>query len=97
MSESRVKQIILRYKDEDRVIDQAMWKRNPLPRQLAGEARVIVKRGGIVANIPQDVPFGTFCLCVNLASIKTDAVPPERITEVAQTASAEARTSKAKR
>lgn len=72
---SKVKNIVLQFEHEDVVIPKEMWLKNPIPASIVGEARVVVRRGALVANIPADVPFGTFCICVNLASIKSDEVP----------------------
>lgn len=42
-----------------------------LPTGFEGDARVVVKRGAVVASIPPNtIPSGTYCVLVNLASLK---------------------------
>jgi len=65
-----VEEIRVQYNGELRIIPKKMWQDNELEPAIVGEARVVVRRGSLLANIPDDVPFGTFCICVNLASIK---------------------------
>lgn len=44
---------------------------HPLSDMDAGEARVVVMRGGVIAAIPDNViPYGTNCVLVNVSALK---------------------------
>ncbi|RYZ09171.1 MAG: hypothetical protein EOO73_05270 [Myxococcales bacterium] len=73
-----IKRILVQYEGQVRSIPKSMWEGNELEANIVGEARVVVRRGSLVANIPDDVPFGTFCICVNVASIKTPGTPASK-------------------
>jgi len=70
---SSINKIILQFNKKDYVIDKKLWRdNNPLPDDIVGDARVVVRRGGLLADIPSDVPFGTFCILVNFAALKEE-------------------------
>ena len=60
--------VVLREGDNFFVIPEDMWK--PIDAAIAGDARVLVNRGALVAAVPKsDVPSGTFCVLVNFTAL----------------------------
>lgn len=66
---SSIDKIIVKLGDSLHEIERSAWQKQKLKEKITGDARVLVKRGALVADIPSDVPFGTFCILVNLAAI----------------------------
>ncbi|MEP6652960.1 MAG: hypothetical protein ABJA82_06350 [Myxococcales bacterium] len=61
--------IFIREKNKLYQLPEAAW--DDVPRGFEGDAGVLVKRGAVVAAIPSNsIPSGTYCVLVNLASLK---------------------------
>jgi hypothetical protein len=67
---ANIDRIVINWTGKCFEVPSSLWQNQPLPETIAGDARVCVRRGAVIADIPSDVPFGTFCILVNLASIK---------------------------
>ena len=66
------------YTDDGRffVIPEDQWRSQELDAKNAGEAGVLVKRGTVLARIPQEgPPAGYACILINLGSLKKPPQP----------------------
>jgi hypothetical protein len=53
------------------VVTEKQWRDQPLDSNNSGEAGVLVKRGAVMARIPQEgPPVGYACILINLSSLK---------------------------
>ena|SRR5690606_20217968 len=59
------------FKEEGRYYQIPLDGLDRLPEGAEGDAGVVVKRGAVVATIPANIiPSGTYCVLVNLSSLK---------------------------